>query len=78
MSYAQQINLRDRNKEAFIELAILSFKLRIAFLNTQNSTLATLPLNSANKFSDTPTNFLTHNSTQKTDNSACLVVEGWF
>jgi hypothetical protein len=34
MSYAQQINLRDRNKEAFIELAILSFKLRIAFLNT--------------------------------------------
>jgi hypothetical protein len=30
MSYAQQINLRDRNKEAFLELAILSFELRIA------------------------------------------------
>jgi hypothetical protein len=61
MSYAQQINLRDRNKEVFIELAILSFDLRIAFLNTQYSIFATLPLNSANKFSDTPTNFLTHN-----------------
>ncbi|MEG3842385.1 hypothetical protein [Microcoleus sp. herbarium14] len=45
MSYAQQINLRDRNKEAFIELEILSFELRIAFLNTHNSKLATLPLN---------------------------------
>jgi hypothetical protein len=61
MSYARQINLRDRNKQALIELAILSFELRVAFLNTQNFTLATLPLNSAHKFSDNPTNFLTHN-----------------
>jgi hypothetical protein len=53
MSYAPQINLGERNEDAFIELAILSFELRIAKSFTQNSTRATLNLNSANKFSGT-------------------------
>jgi|GEM_PF-3611362 len=38
MSYAQQINLRDRNKEAFTELEIFIFELMFAksILNIQD------------------------------------------